>query len=192
MAQVWSSGTIGSFKLAGGWCLAALLAVGIVTHADEFRAMLMSAHSSDALESDPRHTAARPTVASRRTSDRTVQIRANASGHYETRALVNGRSIDVMVDTGATVVALSYEDARAAGIYVGAGEYKHVVNTANGQVKVAAVVLDSVEIDDIRVDNVRAIVAQPGKQHTTLLGMSFLNRLAKAEMSRGVLLLQQD
>lgn len=65
------------------------------------------------------------------------------------------------------------------------------MQTANGVARVAAVTIDTLSIDDITVRNVRAAVAERGKLGTTLLGMSFLSRLSKAEMSRGVLLLQE-
>jgi aspartyl protease family protein len=65
------------------------------------------------------------------------------------------------------------------------------VSTANGVARVAVVTLDSVAIEDIVVHDVRAAVAEPGKLTKTLLGMSFLGQLRRAEMSRGVLVLEE-
>ena len=132
------------------------------------------------------------TSTARRGWERTVELRANLNGHFETRVMINGRPVDTMVDTGATVVALSYEDARAAGIFVGPADYTQRVRTANGDARVASVMLDTVSIDEITVRNVAAVVSEPGTKHPTLLGMSFLSRLSKTEMSRGLLTLQQD
>jgi aspartyl protease family protein len=123
--------------------------------------------------------------------DRTVEIRAASNGHFHTTAHVNGRPIDVMVDTGATMVALTWEDARQAGLFLKNEDFRHKVSTANGSARVATVTLDSVSIGDITVRNVRAAVAEPGKLQTTLLGMTFLGELGRTEMTRGTLLLQQ-
>lgn len=120
-----------------------------------------------------------------------VEIRAGDDGHFHTTARINGYAVDVMVDTGASIVALSWDDARNAGIHVRDSDFRHRVNTANGVARVAVVMLDSVSIDDITVRNVRAAVAEPGRLSTTLLGMSFLGQLGRTEMSRGVLLLEQ-
>jgi len=129
--------------------------------------------------------------ASRATLGRTVELKAGAHGHFYSRVHVNGRAVQAMVDTGASIVALTFEDARNAGIHVRDGDYTHRVSTANGVARVAIVTLDSVAIQDIVVRNVRAAVAEPGKMTTTLLGMSFLGQLRRAQMSRGVLLLEE-
>lgn len=122
--------------------------------------------------------------------DKTVTIAANQAGHYETKVNINGRSVHVMVDTGATMVALSHEDAAAAGIHPSRSDFTQRVSTANGFSRVAPVMLDEVSIHDITVRDVRAVVAEPGRLQTSLLGMSFLSQLKKTEISRGVLTLQ--
>jgi len=122
---------------------------------------------------------------------RMVELRAGPYGHFYSRILVNGRSVEAMVDTGASIVALTYEDARSAGIHIRNSDYSHRVSTANGVARVALVTLDSVSLEDIMVYDVRAAVAEPGKLTKTLLGMSFLGQLRRAEMSRGVLVLEE-
>ena len=129
-------------------------------------------------------------MATSRTSG-TVRLRAASNGHFETTAYINGRPVEVMVDTGASMVALTWEDARRAGIFLTDADFKHKVGTANGTARVAVVTLSDVSIEDITVHDVRAAVAEPGKLETTLLGMTFLSRLARTEMSRGVLLLER-
>lgn len=131
------------------------------------------------------------TSASRASLGRTVQLKAGAHGHFHSRIHVNGRAVQAMVDTGASIVALTFEDARNAGIHVRDGDYTHRVSTANGVARVALVTLDSVAIEDIVVRDVRAAVAEPGKLTTTLLGMSFLGQLRRTQMSRGVLVLEE-
>ena len=129
--------------------------------------------------------------APRTSGGRTVELKAGAHGHFFSRIYVNGRAVQAMVDTGASIVALTYEDARDAGVHIRDGDYTHRVSTANGVARVALVTLDSVAIEDIVVHDVRAAVAEPGKLTKTLLGMSFLGQLRRAEMSRGVLVLEE-
>ncbi len=124
-------------------------------------------------------------------ASRTVHLKAGPHGHFYSRIHVNGRAVDAMVDTGASIVALTFEDAVSAGIAVRDPDFTHRVSTANGVARVAIVTLDSVAIDDIRVHNVRAAVAERGKLSKTLLGMSFLGQLRRTEMSRGVLVLEE-
>jgi aspartyl protease family protein len=96
-----------------------------------------------------------------------------------------------MVDTGATSVALTWEDARAAGVHVREADFRVPVNTANGVSHVALVSLDTISIGDIEVRNVQAVVARPGQLNVTLLGMSFLKQLSRFEMRGRELILAQ-
>ena len=120
-----------------------------------------------------------------------VEIKASRNGHFSAEAEINGRGIPVMVDTGATMVALSYEDAERAGIFLSRGDFTQAVSTANGIARIAPVTLDRVSIGDITVRNVPAAVAEPGRLKTSLLGMSFLSRLSRFDMRSGVLVLQE-
>ena len=121
----------------------------------------------------------------------TVSLPAGAYGHFEAKAEINGRTIDVMVDTGASLVALTYDDAQRLGIYVKPGDFTHVAQTANGTARVAPVTISRVTIGDITVRNVPAVVSERGKSDRTLLGMSFLGRLSRVEMRGGTLVLQE-
>lgn len=123
-------------------------------------------------------------------SSGTVELRAGDNGHFNTDAEVNGRSVHFMVDTGATMVALSYEDAESAGIYLKPSDFTHGVSTANGTARVAPVVIDRISIGDITVRNVQAAVSEPGRLTTSLLGMTFLSRLERFDMRNGTLLLE--
>ena len=120
-----------------------------------------------------------------------VELRAGAHGHFTTMATINGRPIPVLVDTGASMVALSHEDAERAGVFVRPGDFTGRVRTANGVARVAPVRLDSVSIGDITLYDVEAAVSEPGRLGTTLLGMTFIGRLSRAEMRGGVLILQE-
>lgn len=120
----------------------------------------------------------------------TVALTADRGGHFYTPVRLNGREIEVVVDTGATLVAMSYDDARAAGIFVRPSDFKWRSRTANGIAKSARVMIDKVDLGGITVRNVQASVAEPGRLHITLLGMSFLSKLQRFEMSGGKLILQ--
>lgn len=186
-----SSGGATLIKMVGGWVVASGIAVAAVIYQEDVRTALGLRITAEDLQAAVRDVEAQPVEAPSKRSDRTVEIRAGNNGHFETTAYINGRPIQVLVDTGATTVALPFEDAEAAGIFVRESDYTQRVQTANGTARVAAVMLQSVTIDDITVRNVRAAVAEPGKLQTTLLGMSFLGRLSRTEMSKGILVLQE-
>jgi aspartyl protease family protein len=124
-------------------------------------------------------------------SGRNVRLAADNRGHFVTPAYVNGRPIDVMVDTGATSVALTWEDAQSAGVHVRESDFNLRVSTANGVTQVAPVTLDSISIGDIMVRDVQAVVARPGQLHVTLLGMSFLKKLDRVDIRGRELVLGQ-
>lgn len=121
----------------------------------------------------------------------TVEIRASRNNHFHAQAEINGRPVPVLIDTGATLVSLSYEDASRAGIHLRQSDFTRSTYTANGVARVAPVMLDSVQIGDITVRDVQAAVSEPGRLSTTLLGMSFLTRLRRFDMRAGVLVLQE-
>jgi aspartyl protease family protein len=109
-----------------------------------------------------------------------VSLTADSRGHFITMGTVNGMSVRFMVDTGASMVALSVDDARRAGVNYLAG-VRGRVQTANGIAVVYNVKLDAVRVGDITLNNVDAAVIEGDKLGIALLGMSFLNRM---EMKR--------
>ncbi len=114
-----------------------------------------------------------------------------ASGHFFTTAQINNAPVRVLVDTGASAVALSCEDARKAGINAMTLRYTVPVATAGGMVKAAPVTLRRVEVDGVLVRDVRAWVMPCGAMRGTLLGMSFLSRLREFSVRDGRLILRQ-
>ena len=200
-----SPGTLNALKLAGGWCLGAVLVAGTLVYRDEIFSAGGAVSGSSELTQQSQSPSPSPqpraepvrrvaevedTRSSRLGSERMAQIRPSAGGHHRVRAYINGRSVDVLVDTGATVVALSYEDARAAGLRLFDSDFTHESRTANGRARVAPVMLDNVSIGEVSVSNVRAVVFEESNPiGTTLLGMSFLGRLSKFEIRQGVLTL---
>lgn len=119
-----------------------------------------------------------------------TELKAVSGGHFITKAEINGRDIDVMVDTGATAVALSYEDAETAGLRPSSLDYTITVSTANGLAKAAPVTLEKVEIDGVRVTDVNGLVMPEGAMRGSLLGMSFLGRLQSFRVEDGILYLK--
>jgi len=120
-----------------------------------------------------------------------VELRRAWDGHYRADALVNGVEMRLMVDTGASMVLVPHERAASLGIDVGRLSYSMPVTTANGRSAVAPVRLDEVRVGPIRVDDVPAAVARPGRLEDPLLGMSFLERLAETSFIGNKLILRQ-
>jgi aspartyl protease family protein len=103
-----------------------------------------------------------------------IVLSASSGGHFLTQGAINGHAVQFMVDTGATSVAMSVADAKRMGINYQAGEMGRG-STANGDVTMWRVKLNSVRIGDVEVFNVDAAVLPAGMSHI-LLGNSFLGR----------------
>lgn len=112
------------------------------------------------------------------------------SGHFVADALVNGTHVRFMVDTGASDVALTADDARRLGIDMTKLAYTLPYSTANGTAMAAPVTLDEIDIAGIRVRNVRASVSRDGLTQS-LLGMSFLDQLRGFEFQGDRLVLRE-
>jgi aspartyl protease family protein len=137
-------------------------------------------------------TGTKPVSASLQTGRPTVELHAQRNGHYFSDVEINGRRIGVMVDSGASSVALSYEHASSLGIYVKDSDFTWRSNTANGVIAIAPVTIDKITLGDITVRGVQGTVSAQGVQmEQPLLGMSFLSRLSKVEMNAGRLILQE-
>jgi aspartyl protease family protein len=119
-----------------------------------------------------------------------TELEAVNGGHFVTKADINGRDIIVLVDTGATAVALSWEDAQNVGLKPKSLKFDVSVSTANGVAKAARVKLKHVMIDNVKVRDVDGLVLQEGAMKGTLLGMSYLGRLRSFSMSGGRLVLK--
>lgn len=119
-----------------------------------------------------------------------VRVRRRLDGHFAVRASVNGQSMSLMVDTGASSVVLKPADAERAGIDLDKLSYTVAVDTANGTTYAAAVRLRTLAVGPLLVRNVDALVAQPGTVKENLLGMSFLRRLRSYEFANDYLTLR--
>jgi aspartyl protease family protein len=121
---------------------------------------------------------------------RTVEVGRTSSGDFDVAAQINGAHVAMVLDTGASSVVLTRDDAKAAGLPLEVLEYTVPIDTANGRARAAPVTLDRIAIGGLEERSVEALVAQPGQLKTSLLGMSFLNRLQSWEVSGDRLVLK--
>ena len=121
---------------------------------------------------------------------RSVTLNKADNGQFQTGALVDGRHIDFLVDTGASVIVLRQRDAARLGIHPAQRDFTANVSTANGLVKGAPVELNRVEVGGLTVRNVTALVLPDEALATNLLGMSFLSKV-RWEHRNGRLVLEQ-
>lgn len=119
-----------------------------------------------------------------------VLLRAEANGHFIAEALVNGKPVSFVVDTGATDVVLRRSDAQRLGINIYTLRYDVPVHTANGDTLIALVDLDEVVIGSIRIERVSASVPLSELSHS-LLGMSFLKKLSSFSIDSDRLVMRQ-
>ena len=111
-----------------------------------------------------------------------VELRRGADGHFQATLEINGEPIRFIVDTGATEIVLARADAAKAGIDLDALVFSGRAITANGPVPTARIRLDSVTLGDVTARNLPASVTA-GALQTSLLGMTYLNRFERIEIS---------
>jgi aspartyl protease family protein len=114
-------------------------------------------------------------------ADGSLSFAASSDRHFWIEASVDGTRILFLVDTGATTVALSREDARTLGFNLRKLDYAQPIYTANGMARAAPVHLAAIRVGTIEVRNVAAFVAEGDLPHS-LLGMNFLERLGGVEI----------
>jgi len=122
-------------------------------------------------------------------SYREASIAADPGGQYRAKALIDGQDVDVMIDTGATVVALTAETAARLGVTIEPSRPRWKMN--NGVAFASPVTLRSVGLGAIYMDDVLAVVMPAGASSINLLGASFLKRLVSVEQRGGMLVLRQ-
>jgi aspartyl protease family protein len=120
-----------------------------------------------------------------------MELASGRDGHFHADARVNGRQVDFLVDTGASLVVLRESDAAMIGIRPMRSDYTATVTTANGKLKAAPVRLERIEIGDITVFDVPALVLPDEALSQNLLGIAFLSKLRRYEVADGRLTLEQ-
>lgn len=117
-------------------------------------------------------------------------LKREADGHYWALASLDGQYIKLMVDTGASTVALTRADAKKLGLDPEALDYVWTIRTAGGEVKGASVVIGRIKVGGVEVENVDAMVLRDGLAQS-LLGMSFLGQLYSYEFKGDTLILRK-
>lgn len=119
-----------------------------------------------------------------------IEVPLRSDGHYHLTLTLNGTPVEFVVDTGATSVVLSKDDARRAGIDVDNLTFTGFANTANGSVRTAEVWLDEIAVGPIVTRNFPVSV-NGGEMGFSLLGMEYLNTFERIEISGGRLVLER-
>jgi aspartyl protease family protein len=120
-----------------------------------------------------------------------LSYRADRSGQFIVEAMVNGAKMRFLVDTGAYVVVLTPQDARAAGLTPATLRYSEKLSTAHGTARGAYATLREIRLNQLTVDEVPAVVVEEeGSLPISLLGMSFLKRLNGYGIRDGVLTIE--
>jgi len=163
----------------------AVLALGAAVVVPRYVAPLTAMRSSTTVPA--RHAAPAAATA----GPRSVSVPRNSRGHFQVDARVDGRRLSFMIDTGASVIALTESDAARLGIHPAQREFVAEVKTANGTVRAAPALLDTVEVGDLVVRDVAAVVLPDAALGDNLLGLSFLSRLRRFEYSDGQMVLEQ-
>lgn len=117
-------------------------------------------------------------------------VHKGVSGHFETDVSIDGTPLRMMVDTGASSIVLTYDDAMRLGINPDNLVFSIEVSTANGRAMAAPVTLRQVAIGPIMRGTIRGMVTQAGQLDQSLLGMSFLETLGSIEITRDELRLK--
>jgi aspartyl protease family protein len=143
--------------------------------------------------SDPQAAVVQPSYEPREptSSGRSLMLESDRQGHFQVEARVEGRFIDFMVDTGASLVVLRESSAAQAGIRPQPRDYTAVAVTANGKIKAAPAKIERIEVGGITVYDVPAMVLPDEALGRNLLGVSFLSRLKRYEFANGRLVLEQ-
>lgn len=111
-----------------------------------------------------------------------IELNREADGHFYTDVEVNSGSIRFLVDTGATAVALTGDDARDLGLHWSAHELGPVARGAGGAVMGKRIVIDRMQLGNVRATNVRAAIIPEGLD-VSLLGQTFLKKIGSVNIS---------
>jgi aspartyl protease family protein len=167
-----------------------LIFAAIMIAAGTYMAQLADQMTSAHAKPSPVAAVARQTPVPAPDYDRSVVIPRDSRGHFQADARIEGQHVAFMVDTGASVIALTETDAVRIGVRPSPGDYRATVATANGRVKAAPIRLASVDVGGLVVRDVEAMVLPDGALSENLLGMSFLSRLKRFELANGQMVLQ--
>src|SRR5688572_24914000 len=153
------------------------LALGIIVTASVIGA-LMPTGQTPAAGSAPEvliaETAANPIITTTSAEPGGIRLTRQQDGHFYIDSLVNGMPVRFLVDTGASMVALSVKDAQYAAVPVNPAQFEVVGRGASGEVRGQQVELSELTLDGKRISSIDAVVIEGGEQ--SLLGQSVLSR----------------
>lgn len=166
----------------------ALLSVALARFLDSGAVeQVVAANNSDIAENDD----ARP-VPQRTGGAHRLILRAERDGHYYAKAELNGTRIRMLIDTGATIVALRESDARKAGLYVIDVDFDYPLATANGDVLAAQREVRNLELGPLRLYDQDVFILPDDKLGISLLGMSVLSNAGRVEIADGRLTIEDQ
>lgn len=117
-----------------------------------------------------------------------IEVPRMMDGHFYVTARVNGKTVDFVIDTGATDVVLTKQDAARVGINLKALAFTGLADTANGTVRTAPARVDEISLGGI-IDRNQRIFVNAGEMEQSLLGMAYLRRFSKIEIENDKLVL---
>lgn len=120
----------------------------------------------------------------------TIEVPRGTDGHYHLVLMLNGTSIPFVVDTGASGIVLTQDDARRIGIDTGTLAYAGSANTANGVVRTARTRVNQMQLGEI-IDRDVTVYVNEGQMDGSLLGMDYLQRFSRIEIANGKLILSR-
>ena len=170
-------------------------ALGLAVLAPQYLPGLAGVEAPRPPRADPRAApqpvaTAAPAAATASADDfREKSIPADSGGQYSVDALIAGQSVHMLVDTGATMVVISAALADRLGLSPSGPRLR--VHTANGDAAATPTVLPSIDLGSIYMNDVQALIADRSAGDVSLLGASFLKRLASVEQRNGMLILRQ-
>ncbi len=170
--------------------LAAIAMIGAVSAAASAEAVISLSrdHTGSPLRQAEAQVVTAPSDAEPAIGEAASVVKSD-DGHYWAEASVNGEEVRFLVDTGASAVALTPDDALRLGFDPKTLNYSYTVNTASGQARAAEVRLSTVAVAGAEVDNVDAYVIESGLKQS-LLGMTYLGRLSQFEATKSALILR--
>jgi aspartyl protease family protein len=121
-------------------------------------------------------------------SSDTIELQRQDNGHFYADVQINGSPIHVLVDTGASGIALSRDDAQRAGLAVSAGMFNVIGEGADGDVHGEFVTLDRVTLGNTTAESVPAVILDAGEQ--SLLGQNFLSKFQAVEIKGDTMVLR--
>lgn len=130
-----------------------------------------------------------PSYVSSYNLDKKITIARSIDGHFYVRTTVNNQSLKFMIDTGASDVAISAEDAKKIGIDPATLKYTKEYSTANGITRAAPIMLNSIKIGPAVITKVKAHINE-GKLDVSLLGMSVISRFKSFRIDGNLLILE--